>query len=107
RTGTMSQAVCRDHYMIGAGNYGFYVYRNHRLISWGDSLGFVPQDQDLYAFRGRFLINSQADDLLNIDVTKSRIHLSEVAADQLRPLISEALKKSRTAWQTASTEHSR
>src|SRR5579885_533898 len=101
RVGKMSQAACRDRYMIGAGNYGFYVYRNHRLISWADSLGFVPQDQDLYAFRGRFLIDSQADDVLNIDVTKSRIHLSEIAADQLKGDISEAIKKSKAAWNAA------
>jgi hypothetical protein len=101
RVGQMTQAACREHYMIGAGNYGFYIYRNHRLISWADSLDFVPQDQDLYAFRGRFLINSQADDLLNIDVTKSRIQLSEIAADQLKPLISEAVKKSKNAWRHA------
>ncbi|MBP3955359.1 ATP-binding protein [Gemmata sp. G18] len=101
RVGTMTQAACRDRYMIGAGNYGFYIYRNHRLISWAASLGYVPQDQDLYAFRGRFLINSQADDLLNIDVTKSRIHLSETAEDQLKPLIGEAVKKSRAAWKNA------
>jgi hypothetical protein len=101
RVGAMTQTACRDRYMIGAGNYGFYVYRNHRLISWADSLGFVPQDQDLYAFRGRFLIDSQADDVLNIDVTKSRIHLSEIAADQLKGPVGEAVKKSRDAWKAA------
>jgi hypothetical protein len=101
KVGKMTQTACRDHYMIGAGNYGFYVYRNHRLISWADPLGFVPQDQDLYAFRGRFLIDSQADDLLNIDVTKSRIQLSEIAADQFKPLVGEGVKKSRAAWQAA------
>ena len=101
RKNSMSQNECRSHYLIGAGNYGFYVYRNWRLISWADRLGFVPRDQDLYSFRGRLLINSDADDILNIDVTKSRIHLSEIAQDQLKPVIQEAIKKSRTAWQTA------
>ena len=101
RAGSMSRANCRDYYRIGAGNYGFYIYRNWRLIAWADSLGFVPQDQDLYAFRGRLLINSEADDILNIDVTKSRIHLSEIAQDQIKPLVLEAVKKSRAAWKTA------
>ena len=97
----MTQADCRAHYLIGAGNYGFYIYRNWRLISWADRLGFVPLDQDLYAFRGRLLIDSDADDILNIDVTKSRIHLSAIARDQLTPVAQEAVKKSRTAWTTA------
>ena len=101
REGSMSRANCRNYYRIGAGNYGFYIYRNWRLISWANSLGFVPQDQDLYAFRGRLLINSEADDILNIDVTKSRIHLSEIAQDQIKPLVLEAVKKSRVAWKTA------
>lgn len=97
----MTQKACRDHYLIESGNYGFYIYRNWRLISWAESLGFVPRDQDLYAFRGRLLINNDADDILNIDVTKSRIHLSEIAEEELKAEIQEAVKKSRIAWQTA------
>ena len=100
----MTQKGCRDHYLIETKNYGFYIYRNWRLISWADSLGFVTRDQDLYAFRGRLLINSDADDVLNIDVTKSRIHLSEISHDQLRPLIREAVKKSIAAWNNAKRE---
>ena len=95
------QTRCRNHYLIESGNYGFYIYRNWRLISWADSLDFVRQDQNLYAFRGRLLINSDADDVLNIDVTKSRIYLSELAQDHLKPRIQEALKKSRNAWNKA------
>ena len=101
RKGLMSRRDCRNRYLIEAGNYGFYIYRNWRLISWADRLDFVPQDQDLYAFRGRLLINSDADDILNINVTKSRVHLSENAQDQLKPEVQEAVKKSRIAWQTA------
>ena len=95
------QKSCRDRYLIGAGNYGFYIYRNWRLISWGDSLGWVPRDKDLYAFRGRLLINSDADDVLNINVTKSRIQLSDIARDQLIPRVQEAMKRSIVAWNNA------
>lgn len=91
---------CRDRYLIEAGNYGFYIYRNYRLISWADRLeGMIPRDKKLYGFRGRIMISSDADDLLNIDVTKSRIHLSEIASRQLRPEISEAKSMSQRAWQ--------
>lgn len=94
-----AQRECRDKYLIGAGNYGIYIYRNHRLISWADGLnGLIPQAKNLYAFRGRLLIESAADDLLNIDVTKSRIQLSEIAYDQLRPEITEAKNQSQRAW---------
>jgi hypothetical protein len=39
----------RDKYLIGSGNYGFYVYRNKRLISWASQLqGIIPIDQGLF-----------------------------------------------------------
>ena len=97
-----SAKACRDRYLIGAGNYGFYIYRNGRLISWAESLGMIQQDQDLYSFRGRLEITSDADDILNIDVTKSRIVLSDLAQQQLLPLVEEAKKKSIAAWRCAS-----
>lgn len=101
RSGAASQARVREQYLIGAGNYGFYIYRNGRLIEWAESLGMVPQDQDLYAFRGRLEITSDADDILNLDVTKSRLHLSDIAHQQLLPLLQEGVKKSRLAWVAA------
>ena len=101
RLTSTTQKCCRDRYLIGPGNYGFYIYRNWRLISWADSLGCVRHAQDLYAFRGRLLINSDADDVLNINVTKSRIQLSEIAQNQLMPRVQEAMKRSIVAWNNA------
>lgn len=101
KNGVMSRAHARDKYNIGAGNYGFYIYRNGRMIEWAASLDMVPLDQDLYSFRGRLEIASDADDVLNIDVTKSRILLSDTARIQLTPLLSEGVKMSRAAWQNA------
>ena len=94
----MTAAQCREKYMIGAGNYGIYVYRNYRLISWASSLDVIQQDQDLYSFRGRLFITSDSDDVLNIDVTKSRIQLSDLARTQLTPDLNEAKRKSIAAW---------
>lgn len=102
RAGVMTRAQARERYNIGAGNYGFYIYRNGRLIEWAVSLDMVPLDQELYSFRGRLEIASDADEVLNIDVTKSRILLSDTARIQLTPLLSEGVKKSRLAWKNAS-----
>ena len=92
----------RGRYGISSRNYGFYVYRNHRLIAWGDHLNgskaAVPYAKDLYSFRGRMLFSSEADELLNLDVAKSRIQLSEVAENELHADLKEAVKKSRNAW---------
>lgn len=92
----------RSRYMIGAGNYGFYVYRNRRLIAWASSLdGILPQDQDYYAFRGRIFIDDTADDYFNIDVKKSTLTLSEEAYRTISDFSQEAKIKSRNAWKRA------
>ena len=92
----------RNKYMIGAGNYGFYVYRNKRLIAWASSLdGIIPQDQDYYAFRGRIFIDDSADDYFNIDVKKSTLTLSDEAYNTISDYVDEAKSKSRKAWKNA------
>jgi len=96
------QSSVRRQYMIGAGNYGFYVYRNKRLISRGERFtDIIPFDQDYYAFRGRILIDDDADAVLNIDVKKSRVLLSEDAQSALSEDVYEPRVKSRRAWLTA------
>lgn len=44
----LSDASIRNKYRIAANNYGFYVYRNGRLINWANRLNIIPQDQDFY-----------------------------------------------------------
>lgn len=98
------QKATRDKYRIGAGNYGYYVYRNNRLLSWCESFGIIPQDPDFYSFRGRILIDDSADEVFNIDVKKSHIHLSEEAFNTINDLSLEFKRKSKLAWQHASNE---
>ena len=91
----------RDKYYIEAGNYGFYVYRNKRLISWAERFDIIPLDQDYYSFRGRILIDDSADDTFNIDVKKSQINLSEQAQKRLDDLSADYKRKSKGAWKQA------
>ena len=97
----INKSETRKKYMIGAGDYGFFVYRNKRLISWAERFGIIPQDQDLYSFKGRILIDDKADDSFNIDVKKSHITLSEEALHSLDDLCSIWKRKSKSAWQKA------
>lgn len=98
------QKKVRDKYKIDSGNYGFYVYRNKRLISWAESFnGIIPQDQELYAFRGRILIDESADDSFNIDVKKSTITLSDEALNEISDRSDEYKRKSRKAWRRANS----
>lgn len=100
--GESKDAEVRRKYLIEAGNYGFYVYRNNRLISWASHLqNIIPFDQDFYAFRGRILIEDKADDFFNIDVKKSTLTLSEEAWRIISDVTREAKTKSKSAWSTA------
>ncbi len=92
----------RKKYLIGANNYGFYVYRNKRLISWVSKLqGIIPTDQDYFSFRGRILIEDAADDYFNIDVKKSSMVLSDEAWNVISDFTQEGKRKSKQAWQNA------
>ena len=97
----ISDSVIREKYHISANNYGFYVYRNGRLINWANKLDIIPYDQDFYAFRGRINIQSNADDAFNIDVSKSKINLSEDARESLDDYIADYKRKCKTAWKNA------
>jgi hypothetical protein len=89
-----------EKYRVGAGNYGYYVYRNKRLVSWAESFdGIIPQDQDFYAFRGRILIDESADDSFNIDVKKSTLTLSDEAYREISDRSDEYKRKSKKGWQ--------
>jgi hypothetical protein len=98
-----ADADIRERYRIEAGNYGFYVYRNKRLISWAERFGLITQHGDFYGFRGRLLIDDSADDAFNIDVKKASITLSDDAERTLDDYTAEYKGKSRTAWQKAIT----
>ena len=106
--GDGEQAKTREKYNISAGNYGYYVYRNKRLISWAERFdGLIPRDQDFYAFRGRILIDDKADDFFNIDVKKSHLELSEEANKVLNDISDEYKRKSHKAWNRAKAEKKR
>lgn len=100
--GEAKDVEIRKKYMIESGNYGFYVYRNNRLISWASHLnGIIPYDQDFYAFRGRITIDHTADDFFNIDVKKSTLTLSDEAWKVISDVTREARNKSKNAWLNA------
>lgn len=97
----ISDSSIRSKYHISSNNYGFYVYRNGRLINWANRLDIIPLDQDFYAFRGRINIDTTADDAFNIDVSKSNINLSEEARDALDDYIADFKRKCKAAWKNA------
>ena len=102
--GRGGDAEVRSKYLIESANYGFYVYRNKRLISWAETFkGIIPMNQDLYSFRGRILIDDTADNTFNIDVKKSTITLSDEAWNVISDKSREWKRKSIKAWERAKT----
>ncbi|WP_027671808.1 ATP-binding protein [Rheinheimera baltica] len=68
-------------YNVSLPNSGFFIYRNNRLIRWGDNLGIV--DRDLRTLRGRIDITTEHDELLNVDVSKQNLELPDEFLDIL------------------------
>lgn len=106
KDGQEARSNVNDKYRIEAGNYGFYVYRNKRLLSWAERFSGVGKpiiafDNDYYSFRGRLLLSQNADDTINIDVKKSQIMLSDDAYRTLDDLAAAYRRKSKRAWNFA------
>lgn len=86
-----------ESYRVSRKYGGFFIYRNNRLIRWGDSLGIVGKDQ--YGFRARVDIRTEHDDLLHVDVSKQHLVLSEDFLDALRVKCRIPLSQMATAFQ--------
>ena len=73
------------------------IYRNNRLIRWGEKLDIVSKDD--YGFRGRIDITTEHDDLLHVDVSKQQLELSEQFKSQLKLLCRQPLAYAQQAFQ--------
>lgn len=55
---------------------GFYIYRENRLIHYGDWMGMYTQEPHFSLLRVEFSFNSDLDDAFQVDIKKSRISLN-------------------------------
>lgn len=79
---------------VCAENKGFFIYRNDRLISWGDNFdGLVTKDDHL--FRARISLSTEHDDSLHVDVSKQRLNIPEDLQDAIERHTANPLNK----WQ--------
>lgn len=74
-------------YKISRDNAGFFIYRNERLIRWGDSLGILSKDE--YNLRIRVDITEEHDDVLHVDVTKQRFEIDDELLARLKRIIDD------------------
>ena len=78
-------------YAVTRRNKGFFVYRNDRLIRWGDNLSGLIGKDDLI-IRARLSINSKHDDTLHVDVSKQRLFVPEEILKKIEHLIQIPLR---------------
>jgi len=78
-------------YGVSRRNKGFFIYRNNRMIRWGDDLcGLIGRDDLL--FRGRLSITTDHDDELHVDVSKQRLMIPDYVLSKIEVLIRNALR---------------
>jgi hypothetical protein len=73
-------------------NMGFYVYRENRMISYGDWLGLRAKDPHESLSRIEFSFNHELDAAFRIDVKKSQISLNPDLANWLGNWIAPHVK---------------
>ncbi|WP_320005687.1 ATP-binding protein [Maridesulfovibrio sp.] len=80
-------------YKVSRANMGFFIYRNGRLVRWGDRLRCINNkfiiSKDAYGLRIKLSINSEHDDSLHVDVSKQRISVPEDLEKSLRIMLRE------------------
>lgn len=86
RRDDFSTTKARDLAQVSNDMQGFYIYRENRLIHYGDWLGMFTKEPHLSLLRVEFSFDHFLDQAFNVDIKKSRI----LPADE----IIEYIKKS-------------
>lgn len=79
-----STSAARDSARISNDMQGFYIYRENRLIHYGDWLGMYSREPHGSLLRVEFSFDYTLDDVFNVDIKKSRILLNEDIFDYLK-----------------------
>lgn len=66
---------------------GIFIYREQRLIHWGDWLGMFSKEPHLNLLRVEFSFDHRLDDALHLDVRKSQIILDDDLLRWLREFV--------------------
>lgn len=92
---TASQAVRFDLNKNMRDYQGFYIFRNNRLISWGQWFNLVRKEELYKQSRVSVDISSELDGLWQIDIRKSRSEPPYEFKEKLRPVLENIVGKSK------------
>ncbi|HEX7854735.1 MAG TPA: ATP-binding protein [Sphingobium sp.] len=77
-------------------NQGAYVYRNGRLMAWGDWFRLVPKGEPTKLARVQIDFPNNLDEAWTIDIKKSRARPPHVVRERLRQIIDKIASRSVT-----------
>lgn len=75
-------------------NQGVYVYRNNRLMAWGNWFRLVPKGESTKLARVRIDFPNALDELWTIDIKKSRAFPPQQIRDKLRQVLNRIVEQS-------------
>lgn len=75
-------------------NQGVYVYRNFRLMAWGDWFRLVPKGEATKLARVQIDFSTSMDELWTIDIKKSRAHPPYEVRERLKQIIGKIASQS-------------
>lgn len=95
-----------DHRVAGGpkrwnDSQGFYVYRNGRLIRWGGWLKTRSNDEHRKLARIRLDFSAELDDLLAVNIAKSRVELPKALRDKLENYVSGVVREAESRYRGA------
>ncbi len=76
-------------------NQGAYVYRNARLMAWGDWFNLVPRTEATKLARVKIDFSNVLDEYWTIDIKKSRARPPQAVREKLQQIISRITERSR------------
>jgi len=89
RRDDFSSTVAQKQAKLSNDMQGFYIYREERLIHYGDWLGMFSREPHFSLLRVEFSFDHTLDEVFNVDIKKSRILLNEdifaYVKDQIMP----------------------
>ena len=88
-----STSKAREDARISNDMQGFYIYRENRLIHYGDWMGMFSREPHGSLLRVEFSFDYTLDDVFNVDIKKSRILLNEEIFDYLKDQILPAPRR--------------
>ena len=93
RADGVSSKEAREKARISTDTLGFYIYRENRLIHYGDWLGMFKVEPHDSLLRVEFSFDNKLDSYFNIDIKKSRVQLVEALYDYIKDQFLPAPKR--------------